>query len=119
MARKSSAAAKEAREDQLDSIFSALSDRTRRSLLTRLRKGPLKITDLAEPYAISLPAVSKHLRVLEQAGLVRRHIDGRVHRCRLEIEPLERADRWLEQHRTMWRANLDALAAYVEEEEDS
>jgi DNA-binding transcriptional ArsR family regulator len=102
------------REQRLDRIFSALSDRTRRALLRRLARSPSSVTDLAAPFDMSLPAVSKHIRVLEQAGLITRHVDGRVHRCALEPAPLAEVERWLLHYRTFWQENLDALAAFVE-----
>jgi DNA-binding transcriptional ArsR family regulator len=100
-------------EERLDRIFGALSDRTRRALLARLSRQPAKISDLAEPFDMSLPAVSKHVRVLERAGLVRRTIDGRVHRCSLDASPLEEADEWLARYRVFWLASLDNLARFV------
>lgn len=103
-------------DDRLDAVFHALADRTRRSLLARLSGGPTKITTLAEPFEMSLPAVSKHLRVLERAGLVERAIDGRVHRCSLNAAPLEEIERWVDHYREFWSGTLDALARYVEGE---
>jgi len=100
---------------RLDGVFHALSDRTRRALLARLSEGPAKVTDLAAPFAMSLPAVSKHLRVLEGARLIERTVDGRVHRCSLAPEPLREAERWLDYYRGFWNERLDALARYVEE----
>jgi len=105
-------------DDRLDLIFRALSDRTRRALLARLGEAPAKITDLAAPFEMSLPAVSKHVRVLERAGLVRRAVDGRVHRCALDPGPLEEADRWLARYRELWEDALESLARYVEEERE-
>lgn len=102
---------------QLDQVFGALSDHTRRALLARLASGPAKITDLAEPFDMSLPAVSKHLKVLERAGLVERNIDGRVHRCSLNAAPLADAEAWLDYYRGFWQQNLDALAQYLEGED--
>lgn len=99
----------------MDLIFGALSNRTRRALLARLVEAPAKITDLAQPFDMSLPAVSKHLRVLERAGLVRRDVDGRVHQCSPELAPLEDAERWLTDRRALWTDALDALARHVEE----
>jgi DNA-binding transcriptional ArsR family regulator len=103
-------------DDRLDRVFGALSDRTRRALLSRLSQAPAKVTDLAAPFDMSLPAVSKHLRVLENAGLIRRTIDGRVHLCALEAAPLEDADRWIEHYRAFWEDALDGLARYVEKD---
>lgn len=104
-------------EDRLDAVFHALSDRTRRALVARLAEGPAKITDLAGPFAMSLPAVSKHIRVLEQARLVRRSVDGRVHHCSLGPEPLRTAKQWLDRYRGFWEGTLESLAHYVEETE--
>lgn len=102
------------RDDRLDLLFKALGDRTRRSLLARLAEKPHAITALAKPFAMSLPAVSRHIRVLEHAGLVVRTIDGRVHRCALEAAPLEKADAWLHRYRRFWTAQLESLARYAE-----
>jgi DNA-binding transcriptional ArsR family regulator len=100
----------------LDSTFAALSDATRRGILARLaRQGTTSVSDLAAPYQMSLPAVSKHLRVLEHAGLVSRQKDGRVHRCRLRAEPMKDAAAWMEHYRQFWEAQLDSLASYLEE----
>src|SRR5271156_3806471 len=107
----------------LDSTFAALSDATRRGILARLaRQGETSVSELAAPYKMSLPAVSKHLRVLEGAGLVKRHKDGRVHRCRLVAEPMKDAAAWIEHYRQFWESQFDSLARYLEEsqeEEDS
>jgi DNA-binding transcriptional ArsR family regulator len=100
----------------LDSTFAALSDATRRGILARLaRQGETSISKLAAPYKMSLPAVSKHLRVLEHAGLVSRQKDGRVHRCRLRAEPMKDAAAWIEHYRQFWEAQLDSLARYLED----
>lgn len=103
-----------ATERQLDAIFHALDHGTRRALLTRLAAGPAMITELAEPFAMSLPAVSRHVRVLEQAGLVARAVDGRIHQCSLEARPLELAREWLDYYRVFWERNLEALARHAE-----
>jgi DNA-binding transcriptional ArsR family regulator len=102
-------------DDQLDRIFSALSDRTRRALLARLSRGPAPVTALAKPFAMSLPAVSKHIRVLERAGLIQRTVDGRVHRCALSASPMADAAEWLQTYAQFWGDTLDALARYVED----
>ena len=102
-------------EDRLDAIFHALGDRTRRALLARLARAPAMITELARPFAMSLPAVSRHVRVLEQAGLIVRTVDGRVHRCALNAAPLGSVAAWLRHYRRFWEGNLDSLARYVEE----
>jgi len=110
----SRASARRSADDRLDRVFHALSDRTRRRILAELSREPAKITDLAAPFAMSLPAVSRHIRVLEDAQLVRRSIDGRVHRCSLDAAPLKTAEAWLERYRPFWEGTLDALADYVE-----
>jgi DNA-binding transcriptional ArsR family regulator len=100
----------------LDSTFAALSDPTRRGILARLaRQGETSVSDLAAPYKMSLPAVSKHLRVLEHAGLVSRQKDGRVHRCSLRAEPMKDIAAWIEHYRQFWEAQLDSLARYLED----
>jgi DNA-binding transcriptional ArsR family regulator len=106
-----------AEEDRLDLIFHALADRTRRGMLDALSRGPQPVGALAAPYDMSKPAISKHLKVLERAGLVRRSIDGRIHRCSLETEPLNRVQQWIEERRTMWEDVLDSLAELLEEGE--
>ena len=98
----------------LDATFAALSDATRRGILVRLATGEASVTELAKPYDMSLPAVSKHLRVLESAGLVARSKDGRVHRCRLEAAPLKSAADWIEHYRRFWEAQLDSLQRFLE-----
>ncbi|PYU32191.1 MAG: transcriptional regulator [Acidobacteria bacterium] len=99
----------------LDATFAALSDPTRRGILARLAQGETSVSALAAPYDISLPAVSKHLRVLESAGLVVRQKDGRVHRCRLIAAPMRDAAAWIEQYRQFWERQLEALARFLEE----
>jgi DNA-binding transcriptional ArsR family regulator len=99
----------------LDATFSALSDATRRGILARLALGETSVSELAEPYAMSLPAVSKHLRVLERAGLVTRKKSGRVHRCRLVSRPMKDAALWIEDYRQFWEAQLDSLEEFLTE----
>ncbi len=111
---RSRASTQERRDDRLDGVFRALADRTRRALLARLERSPASITELAEPFAMTLPAVSKHVRVLESAGLVAREVDGRVHRCSFDPSPLREADAWLAHYRGFWEETLDALADFVE-----
>jgi len=94
---------------QLNLVFSALSDPTRRAILEQLSGGDSTVTELAEPHDMSLPAVSKHLRVLEQAGLIHREVEGRVHMMNLEGEPLRDAVKWLEHYRRFWEERFDAL----------
>src|SRR6185295_3190909 len=96
----------------LNRIFSALADPTRRRMLKRLAQGDRCVTDLAKPYAMSLPAVSKHLRVLERAGLVRRERCGRVHSLKLEAKPLQQAQAWIEEYRRFCEESLDRLGEY-------
>src|SRR3954469_8001919 len=93
-------------DDRLDLVFSALGDRTRRRLIARLARDPATITELAAPFEMSLPAVSKHVRVLERAGLVRRAIDGRIHRCSLDARRLRDATAWLDEYRAFWDDTL-------------
>ena len=95
----------------LDRTFAALADPTRRRILQRLAAGESCVTELARPQRMSLPAVSKHLRVLEKAGLVRRRRDGRVHRLKLEAAPMQEASRWMEEYRRFWEERLDRLEA--------
>ena len=96
----------------LDAVFGALSNPTRRRLLTRLTAADATISELAEPLAMTLPAVSKHLRVLERAGLVSRTREGKAQRCRLRPEMLDAAERWLAERRAFWAGNLDSLAQH-------
>jgi len=84
-------------------------------MVARLARGPATIGELAAPFDMSLPAASKHVRVLERAGLVRRTIDGRIHRCALERKRLQAANEWLERYTKFWDDTLDALAAFVED----
>jgi DNA-binding transcriptional ArsR family regulator len=97
----------------LNATFGALSDPTRRAILARLIERDFAVGELAQPFDMSLPAVSKHLRVLERAGLVRREKVSRIVRCRLQAEPMEAAARWLDQYQRFWTARLDALGRYL------
>lgn len=97
----------------LDHVFGALADPTRRAILARLTRGEALVTELAEPFPISLNAVSKHVRSLERAGLVRRTVVGREHRCALEPAPLRQASNWLEHYRAFWEGRLDALEHFL------
>lgn len=99
----------------LDRTFAALADPTRRRILSHLARGSKRVTQLARPHAMSLPAVSKHLRVLENAGLLRRRRYGRVHQMQLEAGPLKKAAQWVEEYRKFWEGSLDRLAAYLDE----
>ncbi|HEX6820846.1 MAG TPA: metalloregulator ArsR/SmtB family transcription factor [Candidatus Sulfotelmatobacter sp.] len=98
---------------ELDQVFSALADPTRRAILQRLTRHPATVTEIAGPFPVSLNAISKHLRVLEQAGLLRREIKGREHYCRIEPRPLREADRWLQRYRQFWEVRMGALETYV------
>ena len=102
--------------DRLDLVFRALGDQTRRALLARLTRGPAMVTELAEAFNMSLPAVSRHIRVLERARLVEREVDGRVHRCSLRAGALRDAERWLNHYRGFWEGTLESLAGYVDRE---
>ncbi|HST29253.1 MAG TPA: metalloregulator ArsR/SmtB family transcription factor [Chthoniobacterales bacterium] len=99
---------------RLDRTFAALADPTRRRILAHLARGEQRVTQLARPHRMSLPAVSKHLRVLEKAGLLRRRRYGRVHEMQLEATPLRQAAQWVEEYRKFWEGSLDRLAAYLE-----
>src|SRR5213592_1363120 len=98
----------------LNRTFAALADPTRRRILAHLARGDKCVTHLARPHAMSLPAVSKHLRVLEKAGLLRRRRYGRVHEMQLEAKPLKQAAAWVEEYRKFWEGSLDRLADYLE-----
>lgn len=100
--------------DALSTTFAALADPTRRAILARLAEGEASVGDLAAPFDISLPAVSRHLKVLEQAGLLERSVDAQWRVCRLKAAPLGDAVDWMEQYREFWEASLDRLADYLE-----
>jgi len=101
--------------DHLSATFAALADPTRRAILARLALGETTVGDLAEPFEMSLPAVSKHLKVLEHAGLISRGRDAQWRPCRLETQTLKEVDDWLERYRRIWEARLDRLEEYVRE----
>lgn len=98
----------------LSTVFSALADPTRRAILARLALGETSVSELAEPFDMSLPAVSKHLKILERAGLLARARQGRVHRCQLDGRTMREAADWIEHYRTFWDDRFDALAAHLE-----
>lgn len=102
--------------EQLDLTFGALADPIRRAILARLAEGEATVGQLAEPFEVSRPAISKHLRVLERAGLVHRARDGRLSRCELDAEPMRVAADWVAQYRQFWESQLDSLARYLEED---
>ena len=98
----------------LDLVFGALSDPTRRGILERLARGDTNVGTLAAPYDVSAPAVSRHLRVLERAGLIRRKRHGREHRIRVDPRPIEEARGWIAAYATYWKKQFDAVDAYLE-----
>lgn len=100
----------------MNRTFAALADPTRRHILAHLARGDKCVTRLAKPHAMSLPAVSKHLRVLEKAGLLRRRRYGRIHEMRLDAKPLRQAAQWVDEYRKFWQGSLDRLAEYLEHE---
>jgi len=100
--------------DRLSTTFAALADPTRRAILARLARGDTTVGELAQPFDISLPAVSRHLKVLEHAGLVERSIDAQWRRCRLVGKPLLEANEFLEQYRRFWEESLDRLVDLLE-----
>jgi DNA-binding transcriptional ArsR family regulator len=99
--------------DRLSHTFAALADPTRRAILARLALGETSVTELAEPFDISLPAISKHLKVLERAGLIARGREAQWRPCRIETAALENVDHWLEEYRRLWEARLDRLGDYL------
>lgn len=99
--------------DNLDSVFHALSDPTRRAMLMRLAGGERKVGELAEPFDISLAAASKHIKVLESAGLVQREVQGRVHMCRLDVRPMHAGLEWMRHYEKFWTERLDVLEALL------
>ena len=100
---------------QLDATFAALADPTRRAILARLMAGEASVMELAEPFAISQPSISKHLKVLEGAGLISRGRDRQRRPCRLEAKPLEEANQWLEGYRQFWENRFQTLDALLDE----
>lgn len=102
----------------LDDVFHALSDATRRSMLRRLVYGEQTVSELAQPFAMSLAAASKHIKTLERAGLITRTVKGRTHLCRIEPGPLGVADSWLRRYERYWAQRLDALETLLSEDEN-
>lgn len=98
----------------LDTVFSALGNATRRAILARLAEGETRVTELAAPHSMSLPAISKHLRVLEEAGLLTKERNGRIIRCRLAPARLKEAADWVEQYRRLWEGQFDRLSHYLD-----
>jgi len=102
-------------QDQISSTFAALADPTRRAILARLALGETSVTELARPFEMSMPAVSKHLKVLERAGLIARAREAQWRPCRLEAGPLREAASWIEEYRRFWEQSLDRLDDYLRE----
>ena|SRR6185295_2021654 len=102
-------------EARLDQAFAALAHPIRRAIVARLAAGEATVSELARPFQVSAPAISRHMRILEEAGLLSRKKQGREHRCRLEQERMRQAQAWLERHRQLWNERLDALERYLKE----
>ncbi|HEY1719921.1 MAG TPA: metalloregulator ArsR/SmtB family transcription factor [Magnetospirillaceae bacterium] len=100
--------------DTLSATFAALADPTRRAILARLAQGESSVTELAEPFAMTMPAISKHLKVLERAGLITRGREAQWRPCKLEPKALKRVDSWLEEYRAFWESSFDRLDDYLE-----
>jgi DNA-binding transcriptional ArsR family regulator len=101
---------------ELDRTFSALADPTRRAILARLAEGEATVNELAEPFAVSLPAISRHLKVLERAGLIERSRDGKARPSRLRAEPLDEAVAWIESRKRTWNSRMDRLDRHLQEQ---
>jgi DNA-binding transcriptional ArsR family regulator len=101
--------------DRLTTTFAALADPTRRAILSRLLSGECSVGELAEPFEMSMPAVSKHLRVLERAGLIAQRRDAQWRRCRIQADPLKEVSAWTEHYRRVWEERLDRLDDYVQQ----
>jgi DNA-binding transcriptional ArsR family regulator len=102
-------------DDRLDATFAALADPTRRAIVARLATGEFTVTELAAPFRMTMPAISKHLRVLENAGLISRRREAQSRPCRLEPEPLREVAEWVEQYHEIWEGRLDRLDSYLQE----
>jgi len=100
---------------RLDAVFAALADATRRGMIARLSTGAATIGELGQPFGISKPAVTKHVKMLERAGLIRREREGRSHRCSLRTAPMREGERWIARQRRFWELSLDSLARLVAE----
>ena len=101
--------------DQLSVTFAALADPTRRAILARLASGEKSVTDLAQPFAMTMPAITKHLKVLEKAGLIERGREAQWRPCRLQAAPLKSASTWIDQYRQFWEGSLDRLDEYLQD----
>jgi DNA-binding transcriptional ArsR family regulator len=108
-----------AKADPLSTTFAALADPTRRAILARLSKGEASVGELAAPFAMSQPAISKHLKVLERAGLITRGREAQWRPCKLDAAPLQQANAWLEAYAAFWSGSLDKLAAFVEAQQEN
>ena len=104
-------------DTELNDVFFALADPTRRAILDRLPQGPAPVGALAEPFDISAPAISKHMKILDRAGLIDRSVVGREHHCRLHPQALKDAEDWLNFHREFWETRLDELDALLKQEQ--
>jgi DNA-binding transcriptional ArsR family regulator len=102
-------------DDHLSTTFAALADPTRRAILARLASGDCSVTELAEPFEMSMPAISKHLRVLERAGLIARGREAQWRPCHLEPAPLKEVSDWIERYRAIWEQRLDRLDSYLQQ----
>ncbi|MBE1205576.1 ArsR/SmtB family transcription factor [Aminobacter carboxidus] len=102
-------------DDRLDATFASLADPTRRAILARLAQGEATVNELAEPFAMSLPAISRHLKVLERAGLISRGREAQWRPCRLEAAPLKDIANWVDHYRRFWDASFDRMADYLKE----
>ena len=100
-------------ENTIDDTFAALADPTRRAILARLAKGAATVNELARPFDMSQPAISKHLKVLERAGLISRTREGQTRPCRLETAPLKQVDQWVGNYRTLWEDSFDRLSQHL------
>ncbi|TGL51722.1 ArsR family transcriptional regulator [Leptospira kemamanensis] len=105
----------EEKEEQLNSTFQALADPTRRKILMQLVSGEATVLELAEPFEMSLPGISKHIKVLEKAGLIERGKSAQYRPCRIKVEALEEANIWLQQYKKLWEDRLDRLDEYLKE----
>lgn len=103
------------KEQQLNQIFSVLSDPTRRAMLKRLEQGEMSVADLSHPFDMTKSAITKHVKILENSGLLKRTIEGRIHYCRLEAEPLKSASEWMKFYERFWSNKLDALDTFLNE----
>lgn len=101
---------------RMDAVFTALADGTRRHMITRLSRGPATIGELGRPFAVTKAAITKHVKLLERAKLVRRVREGRIHRVTLNPRPMRQAEDWIERYRKFWENSLDALERYLDEE---